>query len=174
MNDFAYLCGRRRTMKKGLIIGIIAVAACCAVAFGVHHEMRRTAQMRTALAAFQAANQADSVFTTDSLALELVRYFEIEEGKKAMFRTGGLSSLFSGKGSGLTLGRMAYVQSLNNSTKYHEFYHMQDINRMGWANFYARTLHEYFKYGFPKVYEIKNTLEWNADQYMDYRNKNPL
>ena len=48
------------------------------------------------------------------------------------------------------------------------------INRMGWANFYARTLHEYFKYGFPKVYEIKNTLEWNADQYMDYRNKNPL
>ena len=99
---------------------------------------------------------------------------EIEEGKKAMFRTGGLSSLFSGKGSGLTLGRMAYVQSLNNSTKYHEFYHMQDINRMGWANFYARTLHEYFKYGFPKVYEIKNTLEWNADQYMDYRNKNPL
>ena len=45
---------------------------------------------------------------------------------------------------------------------------------MGWANFYARTLHEYFKYGFPKVYEIKNTLEWNADQYMDYRNKNPL
>ena len=50
----------------------------------------------------------------------------------------------------------------------------QDINRMGWANFYARTLHEYFKYGFPKVYEIKNTLEWNADQYMDYRNKNPL
>lgn len=99
---------------------------------------------------------------------------EIEEGKKAMFRTGGLSSLFSGKGSGLTLGRMAYVQSLNNSTKYHEFYHMQDINRMGWANFYARTLHEYFKYGFPKVYEIKNTLEWNADQYMDYRIKNPL
>ena len=32
--------------------------------------------MRTALAAFQAANQADSVFTTDSLALELVRYFD--------------------------------------------------------------------------------------------------
>lgn len=63
-------------MKKGLIIGIIAVIACCAVAFGVHHEMRRTAQMRTALAAFQAANQADSVFTTDSLALKLVRYFD--------------------------------------------------------------------------------------------------
>ena len=63
-------------MKKGLIIGIIAVAACCAIAFGVHHEMRRTAQMRTALAAFQAANQADSVFTTDSLALELVRYYD--------------------------------------------------------------------------------------------------
>ena len=32
--------------------------------------------MRTALVALQAANQADSVFTTDSLALELVRYFD--------------------------------------------------------------------------------------------------
>ena len=63
-------------MRKGLIIGITVVAACCAVAFGVHHEMRRTAQMRTTLAAFQAANQADSVFTTDSLALELVRFFD--------------------------------------------------------------------------------------------------
>ena len=101
-------------------------------------------------------------------------HLQVAQMLLAMFRTGGLSSLFSGKGSGLTLGRMAYVQSLNNSTKYHEFYHMQDINRMGWANYYARTLHEYFKYGFPKVYEIENTLEWNADQYMDYRNKNPL
>ena len=63
-------------MKKGLIIGIIAVAAGCAVALDVHHQMRRTAQMRAALVALQAANQADSVFTTDSLALELVRYFD--------------------------------------------------------------------------------------------------
>ena len=63
-------------MKKGLIIGIVAVIACCAVAFGVHHEMRRTAQMRASLVALQAANQADSVFTTDSLALKLVRYFD--------------------------------------------------------------------------------------------------
>ena len=63
-------------MKKGLIIGIVAVIACCAVAFSVHHEMRRTAQMRAALVALQAANQADSVFTTDSLAVELVRYFD--------------------------------------------------------------------------------------------------
>jgi hypothetical protein len=63
-------------MKKGLIIGIIAVIAGCAVALGVHHQMRRTAQMRAALVALQAANQADSVFTTDSLALKLVRYFD--------------------------------------------------------------------------------------------------
>ena len=33
-------------MKEVLIIGIIVVTACCAVAFGVHHEMWRTAQMR--------------------------------------------------------------------------------------------------------------------------------
>ena len=63
-------------MKKGLIIGIVAVIACCAVAFGVHHEIQRTAQMRAALVALQAANQADSVFTTDSLALKLVRYYD--------------------------------------------------------------------------------------------------
>ena len=63
-------------MKKGLIIGIVAVIACCAVALGVHHQIHRTAQMRAALVALQAANQADSVFTTDSLALELVRYYD--------------------------------------------------------------------------------------------------
>ena len=63
-------------MKKSLVIAILAVIACCAVAFGVHHQMRRTAQMRAALVALQAANQADSVFTTDSLALELVRYYD--------------------------------------------------------------------------------------------------
>ena len=39
-------------MKKGLIIGIIVVAACCAVAFGVYHQMLRTAQMRAALAIY--------------------------------------------------------------------------------------------------------------------------
>lgn len=63
-------------MKRNLVIGIFAVIAGCAVAFGVHHEIQRTAQMRAALVALQAANQADSVFTTDSLALELVRYFD--------------------------------------------------------------------------------------------------
>ena len=63
-------------MKRGLTIGIVAVIAGCAVAFGVHHQMQRTAQMRAALVALQAANQADSVFTTDSLALKLVRYYD--------------------------------------------------------------------------------------------------
>ena len=47
-------------MKKGLIIGIIAVAACCAVAFGVHHEMRRTAQ----------------IFTSDSTLKEVTSHFD--------------------------------------------------------------------------------------------------
>ena len=66
LNDFVYLCGRRKTMKKGLIIGIIAVAACCAVAFGVHHEMRRTAQMRTALDSALVQNRNYVPFTSDS------------------------------------------------------------------------------------------------------------
>ena len=63
-------------MNRHWTIAIVAVTACCAVAFGVHHQIQRTAQMRASLAAFQAANQADFVFTTDSLALELVRFFD--------------------------------------------------------------------------------------------------
>jgi len=33
-------------MKKSLVIAIFAVIAGCAVALDVHHQMRRTAQMR--------------------------------------------------------------------------------------------------------------------------------
>ena len=53
-------------MKKGLIIGIIVVTACCSVAFGVHHEMRRTAQMRTALDSALVQNRNYVPFTSDS------------------------------------------------------------------------------------------------------------
>lgn len=61
--------------KKYWIIGVV-VAVSCALCFGVYSELRRTGRMQAALIVLQAANQADSVFTTDSLAQELVRYFD--------------------------------------------------------------------------------------------------
>ena len=63
-------------MKKGLIIGIIAVAACCAVAFGVHHEMRRTAQMRAAVDSALVQNRNYVPFTSDSTLREVAAYFD--------------------------------------------------------------------------------------------------
>lgn len=36
-----------------------------------------------------------------------------------------------------------------------------------WANFYGRTIHEYSKYGFKKVYGQDGTLERTANKYED-------
>ena len=63
-------------MKRGLTIGIVAVIACCAVAFGVHHEMRRTAQMRTALDSALVQNRNYVPFTSDSTLKEVTSYFD--------------------------------------------------------------------------------------------------
>ena len=63
-------------MRKGLIIGIIAVTACCAVAFGVHHEMRRTAQMRAALDSALVQNRNYVPFTSDSTLKEVTSHFD--------------------------------------------------------------------------------------------------
>ena len=63
-------------MKKGLIIGIVAVIACCAVAFGVHQEMRRTAQMRTTLDSALVQNRNYVPFTSDSTLREVAAYFD--------------------------------------------------------------------------------------------------
>ena len=185
----------------------MVVAVSCALCFGVYSELRRTGRMQAALIVLQAANQADSVFTTDSLALELVRYFDhplhvwnsandrlmahyllgrcyadmgeapraIEEYSEAVEQADTTASDCDLHALRAVYGQMANVFHQQNLPKNGlQAQKNYVINRMGWANFYARTLHEYFKYGFPKVYEIKNTLEWNADQYMDYRNKNPL
>jgi hypothetical protein len=48
--------------------------------------------------------------------------------------------------------------------KYHENYHIQQQNQIGWANFYGRTLYEYMKYG-ADVYNVEGTLEYDADAY---------
>ena len=63
-------------MKRGLTIGIVAVIACCAVAFGVHHEMRRTAQMRAAVDSALVQNRNYVPFTSDSTLKEVTSYFD--------------------------------------------------------------------------------------------------
>ena len=63
-------------MKRGLTIGIVAVIACCAVAFGVHHEMRRTAQMRAAVDSALVQNRNYVPFTSDSTLREVAAYFD--------------------------------------------------------------------------------------------------
>ena len=63
-------------MKKGLIIGIVAVIACCAVAFGVHHQIQRTAQMRAAVDSAFVQNRNYVPFTSDSTLREVAAYFD--------------------------------------------------------------------------------------------------
>ena len=63
-------------MKRGLTIGIVAVIACCAIAFGVHHQMRRTAQMRAAVDSALVQNRNYVPFTSDSTLREVAAYFD--------------------------------------------------------------------------------------------------
>ena len=63
-------------MKRGLTIGIFAVIAGCAVAFGVHHEIQRTAQMRAAVDSALVQNRNYVSFTSDSTLKEVTSYFD--------------------------------------------------------------------------------------------------
>ena len=44
----------------------------------------------------------------------------------------------------------------------HEFYHVADIEKMGWASFYGRWFVEMLKYGFNGAYNHEGTLENDA------------
>ena len=90
-------------------------------------------------------------------------------GTEGLYRGGGISDLLR-LGAGLTLGKNMYVHSTigGEGTRYHENYHVQQQNEMGWAKFYGKTLYEYGKYGFGTqhdVYSTKGTLEYQANQY---------
>lgn len=88
-------------------------------------------------------------------------------GDEGLYRKGGLSTLLMG-GGGLTLGRNMYVnpKRQEDANRYHENYHVQQQNNMGWANFYGRTAIEYIHYGLGKVYFTDGTLENDAQIYM--------
>jgi RHS repeat-associated protein len=72
--------------------------------------------------------------------------------------------------TGLTLGRQL-ITSLSSSNKYnrtlraHETGHYYQQSKLGWGNFYARTLGEYIKYGFNESYSTAGTLEFGAEIY---------
>ena len=96
-------------------------------------------------------------------------------GVDGLYRSGGIADFIDKliKGAGITLGRNIHVRSdldadMLEHTKYHENYHIQQQNQIGWANFYGRTLYEYMRYGvngMTSVYGVEGTLEFDADAY---------
>ena len=101
------------------------------------------------------------------------RVYSSDANIDIVYRKGGLAQYFPG--AGIALGRYVYTddelarrkggERLMQANRYHETEHMQQINRMGWANFYGRTIYEYLRYGFKGAYHNKTTLEWQADEY---------
>ena len=79
----SYLCGMKRELKTrgkrtwaATVMAVAVVAAAIAVVAGGMAAWRHDRVMRAALRDLQAANQADTVFTSDSAAKVLVRYFD--------------------------------------------------------------------------------------------------
>lgn len=100
-------------------------------------------------------------------------------GVEGLYRSGGIADFIDKliEGAGITLGRNIHVRSDLDAhklehTKYHENYHIQQQNQIGWANFYGRTLYEYMRYGvrgMTSVYYAVGTLEKAADDYADFQ-----
>ena len=75
----SYLCGMKRALRirgRRTWVAVVAVAAAIALVAGGIAAWRHDRAMRAALRDLQAVNQADSVFTGDSAAKVLVRYFD--------------------------------------------------------------------------------------------------
>ena len=100
----------------------------------------------------------------------------VSYGADGVYRKGGFTSLF--KGTGIALGRYAYMQDRQNrenpwhgvgymhAVRYHENMHFQQQKEKGgFIRFYRKTGYQYLRYGFPGVYHEKTSLEWSADEY---------
>ena len=95
-------------------------------------------------------------------------------GTNGLYRSGGITSLVN-EDTGITLGRNMFTDrsSGENSAenlRYHENFHVQQQEKMGWSTFYAQTIYEYIKYGLYEVYRTSGTLEYDAERYM-YKNR---
>jgi hypothetical protein len=115
-------------------------------------------------------------------------YGDFPAGYKPVYRKGTyLSRAIFGEGTGVALGRNLVTHTLDenqiweiggrriNPILYNEYlrahetaHYMQQI-KMGFDNFYARTLREYIKYGAISTYKIRGTLENNAELYSLFR-----
>lgn len=100
-------------------------------------------------------------------------------GVEGLYRSGGIADFIDKliDGAGITLGRNIHVRSDLNANKleeakYHENYHIQQQNQIGWANFYGRTLYEYMRHGvngMTSVYGVEGTLDYEATQYAFFK-----
>ena len=100
-------------------------------------------------------------------------------GVEGLYRSGGIADFIDKliDGVGITLGRNIHVRSDLNANKleeakYHENYHIQQQNQIGWANFYGRTLYEYMRHGvngMTSVYGVEGTLDYEATQYAFFK-----
>ncbi len=74
------------------------------------------------------------------------------------------------KSTGISIGRNL-ITRLTGDSKYdahlraHELGHYYQQTKLGFANFYARTVGEYVKYGMGKTYDTGGTLEFGAQRY---------
>ena len=66
----------KRCTFRRMICGIIAIACVMLLGYGIMAGIRHDRTMHAALMQLQADNQADTIFTTDSAARALVRYFD--------------------------------------------------------------------------------------------------
>ena len=101
------------------------------------------------------------------------KYYEAE----GIYRKGGLAYYLQRKklikGRGLTLGRHVYTNEENlnqtyiDALRYHESYHLQQIDNLSVARFYGRILLEYMKYGFHASFDTPSALENDAENYTE-------
>ena len=78
-----------------------------------------------------------------------------------LFHLTGDSPFSSKSGNGIALGSNAYSDIGHILTNAHEFYHLMDIENMGWSRFYATWLMEWLG-----IYKSTSpTLEQQADNY---------
>lgn len=86
---------------------------------------------------------------------------------RPVHRGGGLATFLGG--TGIAWGRTAYVNSIDGSDgeRIHESYHYYQQNKMGFANFYGRTISEYLRAfsltgDWTNVYRTQGTLEYET------------
>lgn len=99
------------------------------------------------------------------LILGVKQDFNADSALPGFYRSGGLASLLP-REWGLTLGNQSFVVSMSEQkTVLHEYFHLEQIRALGWANFYGRLIFEYIRDGFIGSYLKYLDLEWEAEIY---------